>query len=157
VYTDVFEGNPEKLNCYDMQKRKDADQGYYAGDTSTVLRCYQGWTALTPTAKDEGTIILYPNVQLVMAYVLLRPFFQPPQDTAKIMDPREWTYDPTGNWFPGAGKKGEMRLSSASHPHLRFEENFLHIPPLEAGDTVWWHSDVSFPCWHSFGNGNMLT
>ncbi|KAF9890076.1 hypothetical protein FE257_006237 [Aspergillus nanangensis] len=143
VYTDVFEGNPDKQNCYDMHKRKDADQGFYSDNSqATVLRCYQGWTALTPTAKDEGTIILYPNVSLVMAYVLLRPFFQPPEDATKIMDPQEWTYNPTGTWFPGAQVNGKLELSPASHPHMRFEENFLHIPPLEAGDTVWWHSDV---------------
>jgi hypothetical protein len=143
VYTQVFEGNPETLNCYDMQARKDADQGFYSADLqSTVLRCFQGWTALTQTAPREGTILLYPNVQLVMAYILLRPFFKAPADSSKIMDAEEWEYDPTGSWFPGISKKGDVNLSPSSHPHLCLENNLLHVPPLAAGDTVWWHSDV---------------
>ena len=144
VYSEVFEGRPDELNCYDMGKRKDADQGFYKTELqSTVLRSFQGWTALTETSAQQGTIILYPNVQLVMAYVLLRPFFRQPEDETKIMDPREWTYDASGSWFPGATKKGALDLSPASHPHLRLEDTFLHVPPLSAGDTVWWHSDVS--------------
>ncbi|KAJ5370447.1 uncharacterized protein N7496_006539 [Penicillium cataractarum] len=145
VYSDIFSGNLEGRNRYNMSKRKDADQGFYSrsGDlASTVLRSFQGWTALTKTAPQEGTILLYPNVHLAIAYVLLRPFFSPPADETKIMDPHEWTFDASGSWFPGASKTGGQCLSPSSHPHLRLKECLLHVPALDAGDTVWWHSDV---------------
>ncbi|KAF3396401.1 putative protein YbiU [Penicillium rolfsii] len=145
VYSDIFSGSSDGRNRYKMSKRKDANQGFYSGDgdlTSTVLRSFQGWTALTKTAPREGTILLYPDVHLAIAYVLLRPFFNPPADETKIMDPHEWTFDMSGSWFPGASKNGGQSLSPSSHPHLRLKECLLRVPAVDAGDTVWWHSDV---------------
>ena len=144
VYESIFSGNPEKHDCYDMDARKDADQMKFPGPgQSTVLRAFQGWTALTRTAPREGTIRLYPNVKWSIAYVLLRPFFKPPADESKIMDASAWTFDAEGPWFPGTDKQTSQYLSRPSHPHLRLEQCLLHVPTIEAGDTVWWHADVS--------------
>lgn len=145
-YSDIFSGHPEKFNCYDMHKRKDANQAFYGGKhPSTVLRAFQGWTALSRNAPREGTIILYPFVAAVTAYVLLRPFFKPPSDPSKIMDADAWVFDPDGSWFPGTQKELGQLLSPSSHPHLHLKECMLPIPALDPGDTVWWHSDVSLP------------
>lgn len=145
VYSDIFSGNPDKFNCYDMQKRKEAKQAYYGGDhPSTVLRAFQGWTALSRNAPREGTIILLPFVAAVTAYVLLRPFFKPPNDPSKIMDTDAWAFEPDGSFFPGTQKELGQLLSPSSHPHLHLKECMLPIPALDPGDTVWWHSDVSF-------------
>jgi hypothetical protein len=150
VYDNIFRGEPEAHDAFDIRLRKDADQEMYKATAhSTVLRTFQGWTALTPTAPREGTIMIYPNLKYVIAYMLLRPLFQPPKDkNADIMDPRNWTLDEETGWFPGTFKTQSQRLSRASHPHLRLEECLVYMPKVNAGDTVWWHCDVSCPTPH---------
>ncbi|CBX98681.1 hypothetical protein IAQ61_007700 [Plenodomus lingam] len=144
VYDNIFRGRPEAHDAFDIGLRKDADQELYkAMAHSTVLRTFQGWTALTPTAPREGTIMIYPNLKYVIAYMLLRPFFQPPKDKhADVMDPETWTLDEETGWFPGTFKTQSQRLSRVSHPHLRLEECLVHMPKVRPGDTVWWHCDV---------------
>ncbi|KAI7974237.1 hypothetical protein EIK77_006172 [Talaromyces pinophilus] len=144
VYDSIFSGEPEKLDPYDLSVRKDANQTLYVGAAhSKVLRTFQGWTALTPTAPREGTIMFYPNVKTAIAYVLLRPFFRPPMDPGvDIMDAEKWTIDDSSAWFPGTFKPDSQRLSRSSHPHLKLEQCLVYAPPVKAGDTVWWHCDV---------------
>ncbi|KAG4263122.1 hypothetical protein FPRO03_10485 [Fusarium proliferatum] len=144
VYDKIFSGRPEDHDAYDLDARKNANQELYKGPAhSTVLRTFQGWTALTPTAPREGTIMIYPNVKTVIAYLLLRPFFNPPADLNHIMDAEKWTFDDLTGWFPGTMKPESQRLSRSSHPHLRLEECLVHMPEVRPGDTVWWHCDVS--------------
>ncbi|KAL2833345.1 hypothetical protein BDW59DRAFT_156846 [Aspergillus cavernicola] len=144
VYDSVFSGNPEQFDPHDMSVRKDAHQALYEGMAhSRVLRTFQGWTALTPTAPREGTIMVYPNVKAAIAYMLLRPFFRPPTDLlADITDAGEWTLDDSTGWFPGTFKPHSQRLSRSSHPHLRLEECLMYVPEMSPGDTVWWHCDL---------------
>ncbi|KAK1995203.1 DUF1479-domain-containing protein [Colletotrichum falcatum] len=63
-------------------------------------------------------------------------------DPADMMDASKWTLDDTTSWFPGTFKTESQRLSRSSHPHLRLDECLVHIPKMEPGDTVWWHTDV---------------
>lgn len=146
VYQDIFSGNPENFDAYDLTVRKDAKQDLYKGIAhSRVFRSFQGWTALTPTSAGKGTILVYPNVSWLIAYVMLRPFFSPPVNADEIMDPATWTLNEDTTWFPGTFKSESQRLSRTSHPHLRLEECLVPMPPVEPGDTVWWHTDVSIP------------
>ncbi|KAF5963193.1 hypothetical protein FBULB1_13566 [Fusarium bulbicola] len=143
VYDEIFSGRPEDHDAYDLEARRNADQELYKGLAhSTVLRTFQGWTALTPTAPREGTIMVYPDVKTVIAYLLLRPFFSPPKDPDQTMDAKKWTFDDSTGWFPGTMKPESQRLSRSSHPHLRLEECLIHMPEVQPGDTVWWHCDV---------------
>ncbi|KAF3388727.1 putative protein YbiU [Penicillium rolfsii] len=144
VYESIFSGSPEQFDPFDLTVRKDANQALYQGMAhSKVLRTFQGWTALTPAAPREGSIMFYPNVKTVIAYVLLRPFFQPPADPGvDIMDAENWTIDDSTGWFPGTFKAESQRLSRSSHPHLRLKECLVYAPPVKAGDTVWWHCDL---------------
>lgn len=147
VYEAVFSGNPDQFDGYDLEAREAANQVLFAGTAhSTVLRGFQGWTALTRTAPREGTILLYPNLKAVIPYILLRPFFRPPEDPCQILDAKQWQFDHEGTWFPGTFKPDSQYLSDVSHPHLRLKECLLHVPELQAGDTVWWHTDVSTNC-----------
>ncbi|KAI1343266.1 hypothetical protein F5Y15DRAFT_229161 [Xylariaceae sp. FL0016] len=142
VYEKVFSGQPEAHDGWDLGARMDANQDLFPGSAhSTVLRTFQGWTALTRTAPNEGTLLLVPNLPATLAYMLLRPFFKPPEDPSRVMDAAEWTLD-TGAVFPGTMKPQSQRLSRSSHPHLRLEETLVHIPEMMPGDTVWWHTDV---------------
>lgn len=145
VYHQIFSGHIEKHDCFDINARSTADQYHFPGVAhSTVLRTFQGWTALTETAGGEGSIKLYPNVRLVISYVLLRPFFKPPPNTEDIMDAGKWAFDRESSWFPGTFKPQSQYLSPTSHPHLRLKECLIDIPRVKPGDTVWWHADVRF-------------
>ncbi|KAI3559692.1 hypothetical protein CABS01_13413 [Colletotrichum abscissum] len=142
VYGSIFSGKPELHDPYDLSLRKVANQELYPGVAhSSVFRSFQGWTALTRTAPSEGTLLVYPNVATVIAYMVLRPFFRPPVDSADMMDATKWTLDDSG-FFPGTFKTQSQRLSRSSHPHLRLSECLIHVPKMEPGDTVWWHADV---------------
>ncbi|KAI0153354.1 hypothetical protein BJ166DRAFT_355170 [Pestalotiopsis sp. NC0098] len=142
VYSQIFGGNPDAHDPYDLALRKDADQAFFPGDAhATPLRAFQGWTALTRAAPREGTLMVVPNLKTTLAYLLLRPFFSPPRDPADIMDASKWTFDESGS-FPGTTKPDSQQLSRSSHPHLRLEETLVHVPAMEAGDTIWWHADV---------------
>ncbi|KAK7418774.1 hypothetical protein QQX98_003792 [Neonectria punicea] len=143
VYDNILSGNPELHDAYDLDVRKDADQFLFEANAhSVVFRAFQGWTALTPASASCGTLMLYPEVSTVIAYVLLRPFFAPPANRVDIMDANKWTFDSDSSWFPGTIKDQSQRLSLSSHPHLRLEECLVHIPSMNPGDTVWWHTDM---------------
>ncbi|EPS44239.1 hypothetical protein H072_1754 [Dactylellina haptotyla CBS 200.50] len=144
VYEAIFSGNPENHDAWNLELRKDAVQDLFkAPSHSSVFRAFQGWTALTPSKAREGSIMLYPNVQATISYMLLRPFFQPPKDKSDIMDASKWTFDDSDSYsFPGTEKDLSQCLSRTSHPHLRLEECMVHVPDIQPGDTVWWHSDL---------------
>ncbi|EPS45983.1 hypothetical protein H072_14 [Dactylellina haptotyla CBS 200.50] len=145
VYEAIFSGHPEDYDAWDLEIRKEAEQDFYKAPPHTrVLRSFQGWTALTSSGRREGCILLYPNIKSSIAYVLLRPFFRPPKDEADIMNASKWTFDDSDSthFFPGSDIEQSQRLSRSSHPHLRLEECLVHVPQIDPGDTVWWHTDL---------------
>jgi hypothetical protein len=143
VYDRIFSGEPENHDCYDIETRKEAKQDHFKGGAhSTVFRSFQGWTALTSAGKQEGSLLLYPNVKTAIAYVLLRPLFSPPDSAEDIMDASKWTLDTNNSWFPGTWKEDSQNASPSSHPHLRLRECMVNIPKMNPGDTIWWHCDM---------------
>jgi hypothetical protein len=88
--------------------------------------------------------MLYPDVKTAIAYVLIRPFFSPPDSTSEedIMDASRWAFTPNKPWFPGTFRDESQMASPASHPHLRLGECMVNIPRMEAGDSIWWHCDM---------------
>jgi hypothetical protein len=113
-------------------------------DHSTVLRAVQRWTALTGAGKQEGSLLLYPDVKTTIAYVLLRPFFSRhlSEKEEDIMDATKSTFDISTSWFPGTFKMDSQMGSPSSHPHLRMWEFMVNILRMEPGDTIWWHCDM---------------
>jgi hypothetical protein len=87
--------------------------------------------------------MVYPDVKIALAYMLMRPFFDPPENEADLMDAEKWKLNLDSNWFPGTFSDDSQLLSSESHPHLRLEEYLMRDPKMYPGDTVWWHTDVS--------------
>ncbi|KIX05671.1 uncharacterized protein Z518_03643 [Rhinocladiella mackenziei CBS 650.93] len=143
VYSAIFSGNPELMDNYDLTIRKTADQAKFPGSAhSRVFRSFQGWTALTSAGLGEGSLMLYPNVKWTIAYLLLRPFFQPPESEEDIMDASKWIFNADSPWFPGTFREDSQLLSPSSHPHLRLRECMVGIPRMNPGDTVWWHADM---------------
>jgi hypothetical protein len=91
VYAAVFSGNPELLDNYDLSTRQDAHQALFFGAVqSTILRAFQGWTALTAAGPGEGSSMLFPNVKWGIAYVMLSPFFKEPNQKNEVMDATKW-------------------------------------------------------------------
>ncbi|KAG9673375.1 DUF1479-domain-containing protein, partial [Aureobasidium melanogenum] len=142
VYEQVWMGNPSSFDPYDLSVRKDARPGLFPGTASQVLRAFQGWTALTSAGANEGSLLLYPDVKTAMAYVMLRPLFDAPENEADVMDAEKWTLNAARGWFPGTWRQLPQIVSPASHPHLRLEECLVNIPTMQPGDTVWWHADI---------------
>lgn len=143
VYEAVFSGKPELLDNYDLDVRKNVKQALFPGPAhSRMFRAFQGWTALTSAGQGEGSLMLYPCVKWCIAYVLLRPFFNPPESEKDIMDASKWTFDAENSWFPGTFRQDSQHLSPSSHPHLRLRECMVSIPYMHEGDTVWWHADM---------------
>lgn len=157
VYGKILSGYPEQHDCYDLGLRMSADQEFFKGKAhSSILRSFQGWTALSPATLGEGTMLVLPNVATTIAYVVLRPFFRPPEDPNDVMDPEKWTLDDSSDVFPGTFRTQSQRLSRYSHPHLQLEQSLVSIPPIEGGDTVWWHTDVGSAL-HQFRKNDILT
>lgn len=144
TYESILSGKPEDYDPYQTEHRKDANMSMFPGGAHcSVFRTFQGWTALTPCKYGEGGLMLVPNVKIVTAYMILRPFFKMPENGG-WEDPENWELDPSA-WFPGTCRWDSQLLSPASHPHLRLEETLMSSPEMEPGDTIWWHADVCPP------------
>ena len=121
----------------------------------------------------EGTLQVYPLLQLSTAYLMLRPFFQalkqPKVDVSgdidlEYLNENNWVLEPeTTSQLHGAGPGLSQELNTILHPHLSLEKAMVHVPPIEPGDFVVWHCDcksLPFPPWvflsvDLFKQGNM--
>ncbi|KAK7419194.1 hypothetical protein QQZ08_010962 [Neonectria magnoliae] len=141
-YDGVFSGDVLSHDPYDITWRIEADSAKYPGkQQSSVFRAFQGWTSLSTSGGGfaKGALAAYPAVGLAIAYVLLRPFFKPPQSGS--LDPTEWEWDDSST-FPGAWEGQSQQLSPSTHPHLELEKTLALTPVINPGDAVFWHSDV---------------
>lgn len=148
-YSKIFENKWQEHKPFDIGARLKVNQAKFPGPhQSTVLRTFQGWTALSPSGGSFGqsALAVFPNVALGVAYVLLRSFFKPPASGST--DPNLWEID-VSNSFPGAAKGLSQRISPSTHPHLRLDDTLSLTPQINPGDLVFWHPDVS-TCVHLF-------
>ncbi|KAH6719744.1 duf1479 domain-containing protein [Leptodontidium sp. MPI-SDFR-AT-0119] len=141
TYREIFSGYPERYDPYDMAHRKNANPAMFPGGAQcSVMRAFQGWTALTPCKPGEGGLMLVPEIKSVTAYMILRPFFKAPEDG--WTNPGNWEVDEETGWFPGTYRWDSQLLSPASHPHLYLEKTLMSVPDMYPGDTIWWHADM---------------
>ncbi|KAI1617398.1 duf1479 domain-containing protein [Exophiala viscosa] len=137
TYSRILSGKPEEYDPYDLTHRRAANSSLFPGGAQcSVLRGFQGWTALTSCAPGEGGLMLLPDIQAVTAYMILRPFFKPPPEECDLLDPESWTIDTETGWFPGTYRWDSQLLSPASHPHLCLEQTLVSAPRVEPGDTI---------------------
>ena len=81
TYDKIFSGCPEDFDPFEISHRKDANPAMFpSGVHSSILRTFQGWTALTAAGPGEGGLMLLPDIKTVTTYMVLRPFFMPPED-----------------------------------------------------------------------------
>ncbi|ACC75360.1 DUF1479 domain-containing protein [Paraburkholderia phymatum] len=122
VYRHVFSGNWRDYDAFDAAFRTDV-QEIASPAVCSMFRTFQGWTALTPQGPGDGTLQLVP-IANSMVYILLRAL----QDD--VAD------DDLCGAMPGRA------LSIKPEFHAPLFEALSSIPKMEAGDTVFWHSDV---------------
>ncbi|KND61943.1 hypothetical protein BVER_01545 [Candidatus Burkholderia verschuerenii] len=122
VYRHVFAGNWHDYDAFDAAYRTDVEE-IASPAVCSMFRTFQGWTALTPQGPGDGTLQLVP-IANSMVYILLRAL----QDD--IAD------DDLCGAMPGRA------LSIRPEYHAPLFEALSSIPKMQAGDTVFWHSDV---------------
>jgi hypothetical protein len=122
VYRHVFSGNWREYDPFDAAFRPDVEE-IASPAVCSMFRTFQGWTALTPQGPGDGTLQLVP-VANSMVYILLRAL----QDD--IAD------DDLCGAMPGRA------LSIKPEYHAPLFDALSSIPKMQAGDTVFWHSDV---------------
>jgi len=122
VYRHVFSGNWRDYDPFDAAWRTEV-QEIPSPAVCSMFRTFQGWTALTPQGPGDGTLQLVP-IANSMVYILLRAL----QDD--VAD------DDLCGAMPGRA------LSIKQQYHAPLFHALSSIPLMQAGDTVFWHSDV---------------
>ena len=134
-----FRGNFDAYDPWDAAYRVDA--AAYPGSTMcSAFRTFQGWTALSDMARDQGVLQTVP-IPKAFGYLLLRPLLDDVADD-----------DLCG-----------VRLSRTFPVNDRFHKvlnpALSLIPDVEPGDTVWWHCDMIHavaPVENQQGWGNVM-
>lgn len=122
AFRHVFDGSIEKFDPWDATGRTTGSQ--YPGTTMTsVFRTFQGWTALSDMAHDQGVLQVVP-IPSAIAYLLLRPLLT----------------DVAEDDMCGAAISRSFLVSQEWHGDLLRAS--IGLPDIEAGDSVWWHCDL---------------
>jgi hypothetical protein len=135
----LFDGTVEAYDPWDAAYRTAGPQ--YPGTTMcSAFRTFQGWTALSDMAHDQGVLHTVP-IPEAMGYLMLRPLLSdvPDDDMCGVT---------TNKVFP---------VSDTWHPLLL--EALTGIPDVQAGDSVWWHCDMIHsvaPVQNQKGWGNVM-
>lgn len=124
VYASIFNGNWQHYDPWDAAWRTEVNEYDLPGVTKcSAFRTFQGWTALSDMQRNQGLLHVVPLPE-AMSYILLRPLLgDVPEDELCGVAP--------GKVLP---------VNKKWHPHLI--NGLCSIPPLEAGDSVWWHCDL---------------
>jgi hypothetical protein len=122
AFRHLFDGSVEEYDPWDAAHRTSGPQ-YPSSTMCSVFRTFQGWTALSDMAHDQGVLFTVP-IPEAMAYMMLRPLLPdvPEDDMCGVT---------VGQVFP---------VNETRHPLL--VRAISGIPDVQAGDTVWWHADV---------------
>jgi hypothetical protein len=122
AFRHLFDGSVEQYDPWDAAYRTSGPQ-YPSSTMCSVFRTFQGWTALSDMAHDQGVLFTVP-IPEAMAYMMLRPLLPdiPEDDMCGVT---------VGQVFP---------VNERWHPLL--VRAISGIPDVQAGDTVWWHADV---------------
>jgi hypothetical protein len=139
AFRHLFDGTVEAYDPWDAAYRTAGPQ--YPGTTMcSAFRTFQGWTALSDMARDQGVLHTVP-IPEAMGYLMLRPLLSdvPDDDMCGVT---------TNKVFP---------VSDTRHPLLL--EALTGIPDVRAGDSVWWHCDMIHsvaPVQNQKGWGNVM-
>ena len=122
AFRHLFDGSVEQYDPWDASHRTAGPQ--YPGTTMcSVFRTFQGWTALSDMASDQGVLHTVP-IPGAMAYLMLRPLLS---DVAED----DMCGTTVNQVFPAIEKWHPLLMRALSG-----------IPDVQAGDSVWWHCDM---------------
>jgi hypothetical protein len=122
AFRHLFDGTVEDYDPWDAAYRATAAQ--YPGTTMcSAFRTFQGWTALSDMAHDQGVLHSVP-IPGAIAYLMLRPLL------ADVAD-GDMCGVTVSQAFPASSKWHALLLRALSG-----------IPDVQAGDSVWWHCDL---------------
>jgi Protein of unknown function (DUF1479) len=139
AFRHLFDGTVEQYDPWDAAHRSEALQ--YAGTTiCSAFRTFQGWTALSDMAHDQGVLHTVP-IPGAVAYLMLRPLLAdvPEDDMCGVT---------ISQAFPASSKWHPLLLRALSG-----------IPDVQAGDSAWWHCDMIHsvaPVKNQQGWGNVM-
>jgi hypothetical protein len=122
VFRHVFSGHWDNYDPWDGAYRTEVHE-FPSTVMCSAFRTFQGWTALSDMRPDQGVLHTVP-IPAAMAYVLLRAL----QDDVADDD------------LCGAINGQSLPITSRYHSVLLAA--LTPIPPVEPGDTVWWHADM---------------
>ncbi len=122
IYAPIFEGRWQDYDPWKATFRTQTRE-FASPAVCSMLRTFQGWTALTTQGPGDGTLSLIPIARSI-GYFLLRAL---QDDVAE---------DDLCGATPGR--------ALGAHPdwHGDILGGLVSIPVVEPGDTVWWHPDV---------------
>ena len=139
AFRHLFDGTVEQYDPWDAAHRTAGPQ--YPGTTMcSAFRTFQGWTALSDMACDQGVLHTVP-IPGAMAYLLMRPLLAdvPDDDMCGVT---------VNQVFPASQRWHSLLLQALSG-----------IPDVRAGDSVWWHCDMIHsvaPVENQQGWGNVM-
>src|ERR1700761_8457435 len=139
AFRHLFDGSAEQYDPWDAAHRTAGPQ--YPGTTMcSVFRTFQGWTALSDMAHDQGVLHTVP-IPGAMAYLMLRPLLAdvPEDDMCGVT---------VNQVFPAGETWHPLLLQALSG-----------IPDVRAGDSVGWHCDMVHsvaPVRNQQGWGNVM-
>ena len=122
AFRHLFDGTVEQYDPWDAAYRTSGPQ--YPGTTMcSAFRTFQGWTALSDMAHDQGVLHTVP-IPGAMAYLMLRPLLAdvPDDDMCGVT---------VNQVFPASERWHPLLMPALSG-----------IPDVQAGDSVWWHCDM---------------
>ena len=139
AFRHLFDGTVEAYDPWDAAYRTAGPQ--YPGSTMcSAFRTFQGWTALSDMAHDQGVLHTVP-IPEAMGYLMLRPLLPDVADD-------DMCGVTTGQTFP---------VSETWHPLLL--DAVTGVPDVRAGDSAWWHCDMIHsvaPVHNQQGWGNVM-
>ena len=139
AFRHLFDGTIEQYDPWDAAYRTAGPQ--YPGTTMcSAFRTFQGWTALSDMAHDQGVLHTVP-IPGAMAYLMLRPLLADVPDDDMCGVTVNQTFPASDRWHP-------LLMQALSG-----------IPDVQAGDSVWWHCDMIHsvaPVQNQQGWGNVM-
>ncbi|KAF8726215.1 hypothetical protein AX14_007926 [Amanita brunnescens Koide BX004] len=141
----ILQGNGEwRLHDpFDASPRVNARHDLYSvSNKCSIFRTWQGWTSMSDTGPNQGTLKVFPNLLLGSAYILLRPFFRPlkPSTNTEPSTPslkfEDWAVNLDSPEFPGSVLGNTQELNERTHPHLDLARTMVSVPRVEPGDQV---------------------
>jgi hypothetical protein len=139
AFRHLFDGTVEAYDPWDAAHRTSGPQ--YRGSTMcSAFRTFQGWTALSDMAHDQGVLHAVP-IPEAMGYLMLRPLLSDVADDDMCGVTTNQVFPASDTW------------------HSLLTGALTGIPDVRAGDSVWWHCDMIHsvaPVQNQKGWGNVM-